>query len=89
MFPGFVNAFKDNDKNVHLYFYPGLDERNKPIYRTLDLSNCEFEYKYTKNDDGSWEYVFDSSTLEKPITEIRCKLITSKSGHVVEEILTI
>ena len=42
MIPGFVSAYKDNDKFVHLYFFPGIDEQNMPIYKDIDLSNKNY-----------------------------------------------
>ena len=32
MFPGFVNAYRDKNNHVHLYFFPGIDEHGNNIY---------------------------------------------------------
>lgn len=85
MFPGFVNAYKDKNDIVHLFFYPGLDDDMLPIYRTLDLtgSNCKFELK--KYNDNSIEYIFDN----KNIRLIHCNLIESKTNKCHVESLKI
>lgn len=85
MFPGFVSIYKDTEDYVHLYFFPGIDKYNKPIFRSMDLSNTEFDYKCTKNSDNSIDYKFQ----EKNIIKIKCKLIDSRSGQAVVRILEI
>jgi hypothetical protein len=74
MFPGYVTIFRDKDKFIHLYFYPGIDESNNFYYRDLDLSNCKVKYNETVNEDSSKEYVFEN----KNIIKIVCKLIDNK-----------
>ena len=46
MFPGFVSIYKDDNKYINLYFYPGLSDDGTDIYRPLELTN---EYEYIKN----------------------------------------
>jgi hypothetical protein len=79
MFPGFVSIYRDDEGFVHLYFFPGIDKYNKQIYRSLDLSNIEFDYKYTKHTDNAIDYKF----TDKKIIKIRCKLIDSRTGQPI------
>ena len=46
MFPGFVSIYKDDNKYINLYFYPGLSDDGTDIYKPLELTN---EYEYIKN----------------------------------------
>ena len=86
MFPGFVSIYKDENKFVHLYFFPGIDKYGKTIYRSLDLSNIKFDYKFTKNqNDNAIDYKF----LERNIVKIKCKLIDSRTGQAVYRTLEI
>ena len=73
MFPGFVNAYKDKDKNVHLYFYPGIDEHNNHIYNSINMSDCMFTYNMTTNEDDSVDICFHN----KNIIKINVKMIRS------------
>ena len=82
MFPGYVTMFKDKDKFIHLYFYPGLDNINNFYYRDLDLSNCQVEYSESINEDGSKEYIFEN----KNIIRIVCKLIDNKGKLHIKEL---
>lgn len=77
MFPGFVSLYKDDDNFIHLYFFPGIGDDNKIIYRSLDLSNVNYEYKYVKHDDKSVDYKFES----KRIVKVVCTLIDNKTGN--------
>ncbi|MBO5003775.1 MAG: hypothetical protein J6D03_00610 [Clostridia bacterium] len=86
MFPGFVSIYRDDEEFIHLYFFPGIDKYGKQIYRSLDLSNIEFDYKFSKNtDDNAIDYKF----LEKNIVKIKCKLIDSRTGQAVYRTLEI
>jgi len=82
MFPGYVTIFKDSDKFIHLYFYPGIDDNNDFYYRDLDLSNCQVKYNKIINTDGSKEYIFEN----KNIIRIICKLIDNKGGLHLKEL---
>lgn len=83
MFPGYVTIFKDSDKFIHLYFYPGIDDNNAFYYRDLDLSNCKVNYKQINNVDGSKEYIFEN----KNIIRIICKLIDNKGTLHLKELV--
>ena len=72
MIPGFVTAYKDKEKFIHLYFFKGLGDDDLPIYNDIDLSNINFKYDEIINIDGSKDYKF----YDKNIIRLRCKLIT-------------
>ena len=44
MIPGFVTIYIDKDNYKHLYFYPGLSDDEEPIYRNIELPNCQLKY---------------------------------------------
>ena len=44
MIPGFVTIYTDKDKYKHLYFYPGLSDEDEPIYRNIELPDCQLKY---------------------------------------------
>lgn len=71
MFPGFVSIYKDKDKFINLYFYPGYTDDNSEIYGPIELTN-EYEYIKTINDDNSIVYKFSNKKIKK----IKCKLIS-------------
>ena len=71
MFPGYVTAFRDKYRFVHLYFFPGITETGKQYYKRIDLSNCTFKYNKIQNDDSSEEYIFENTKIIK----ITCNLI--------------
>lgn len=75
MIPGFVSIYKDKDKFVHLYFYPGINNDNTPIYKNIDLSNCKIKYEEVANIDNSIDYKF----LNKDVIKINCKLLDNKT----------
>ena len=77
MFPGFVSFYRDNLNKVHVYFFRGIGENNKPIYRTLDLSHIKEEYKFNKLNDGAIDYVFSNPFL----TTLSCKLVEISTGE--------
>ncbi len=83
MFPGYVTIFKDDQKFIHLYFFPGIDENNNFYYRDLDLSNCKVKYKKIVNKDNSKEYIFE----KKNIIKITCKLIDNKNKLHIKELI--
>lgn len=78
MVNGFVNMSKDKDDFVHLFFYPGVDDDDKPIYRNMDLSNIPFKYSYTINSDSSIDYKFDN----KNICRLHCTLVPVGNGEI-------
>lgn len=80
MFPGFVHIYRDSDKFVHLYFFSGIDDENKPIYKDIDLSNVSFTYTCSKN-NNSIDYKFDN----KSIVRIKCNLVPTTSGKQIEK----
>jgi len=82
MFPGYVTIFKDEDNFIHLYFYPGLDEKNNYYYKDLDLSNCKVQYSEIINKDKSKEYIFEN----KNIIRITCKLIDNHGNLHLKEL---
>ena len=78
MVPAFVNMKKDNDGFIHLYFFPGVDDNENPIYRDMDLSNIPFTYSCVNKEDSSIDYKFDN----KSICKIHCKLVPTGNGEV-------
>lgn len=82
MFPGFVTIFKDKDKNIHLYFFPGIDEDDKPFYRDLDLSKCGCTYTEHETFGLGKEFIFEN----KRICKIVCKLIDNKGNTHLKEL---
>ena len=43
----------------------------------MDLKNINIEYKFTKNDDKSYDFVF----LE-PLRKLTCTMIHNKTGNI-------
>lgn len=84
MFPGFVTLFKDSNSKVHLYFFPGLDENNNPIYKDLDMTKSNLSYTEIDNNDKSKEFIFD----REDIIKMKCKLI-KQDGSIDYEELTL
>lgn len=76
-FPGFVSAYRDNLNKTHIYFFRGISENDKPIYRPLDFVNVDIDYKFTTLSDKAVDYVFESN-----IKSVTCKLIESDTGKV-------
>ena len=58
MFPGFVNTYKDINNNVHLFFFPGIDEHGNNIYNNIDMTEYASSYTMTNNDDNSIDICF-------------------------------
>ena len=71
MLPGFITLYKDNNNLIHLYFFKGLTDNDKPYYHDLDMSNCKYEYKMNVNSDNSIEYIFNDNSIKM----MNCKLI--------------
>lgn len=77
MIPGFAIAYKDDDKNVHIYFYPGYDDNGDKIYGDIEW-NTSLSYKENKKDDGAIDYIFD----KKDIKTISLKLINKNDKSI-------
>lgn len=85
MFPGFVTAYKDNKGYVHLYFFPGLDNRGKPIYRDIDLKHLNIKYDFKKNIDNSIDYKF----YNKNIIKLHCKLLFNTTEEEFYQVIEV
>jgi hypothetical protein len=85
MFPGFVYIYKDKSKFVHLFFFKGIDDEYKPIYRDLDLSKIPFSYSEKVLNEYTSDYVF----INKSIIKITCKLVPTDliNNSIHEKIL--
>lgn len=77
MFPGFVSLYKDSTSRLHVYFFRGIGDNLKPIYRTLDLTHIREPYKFTELEDGAVDYIFDNPFL----STIDCKLVNISTGE--------
>lgn len=84
MIDGFVVAYKDKEGFVHLYFYPGINEDGRPVYRDIDLSACRIKYTKTKYTDNAVDYKF----FDKRVYKLNCKLLDFNNNKHIE-ILTI
>lgn len=80
MIPGFVIAYKDEEDYIHLYFFPGIDEYDQPIYKDIDLSNCKFRYTKSRYLDNAIDYKF----YDKRICKLTCKLLDYKNNENIE-----
>lgn len=74
MIPGFAIAYKDDEHNVHIYFYPGYDDQGEKIYGDIEW-NTMLTYTETKKDDGAIDYMFE----DKSIKSISLKLVDKKT----------
>lgn len=83
MIPGFVINYVDNSNFKHLYFFPGIDDKDKSIYNNIDLSNCTFKYDKLINKDNSIDYKF----YDKHIKKIICKLVSQNNETIIEELI--
>ena len=77
MFPGFVSMYKDSVGKPHVYFFRGIGDNMKPIYRTLDLTHIKEDYRFTELEDGAVDYIFDNLFL----STIDCKLVNISTGE--------
>lgn len=77
MIPGFAIAYKDIDKNVHVYFYPGYEDNGDKIYGDIEW-NTLLSYTEHKKDDGAIDYVFEN----KNIKNISLKLINKSNKSI-------
>ncbi|MBO5948626.1 hypothetical protein J6Q66_07310 [bacterium] len=81
MFPGFILVYKDENEFIHLYFFKGIDDNGKDIYKNIDLSKIPCKYSEIKNIDGSFDYKFEN----KKISQISCKLVPyDQINHRIE-----
>ena len=71
MIPGFATIYTDKDNYKHLYFYPGLDDNEKPIYRTIELPHYRLKHDKIINEDMSIDYKF----YDNSIIRIKCNLV--------------
>ena len=55
----FITSFRDST-SVHIYFFPGRDERGSSIARMTFLTTVT-DYKYVRQSDGSIEYIFSDN----------------------------
>lgn len=76
MFPEFATVYRDDENKIHLYVFPGIDDNGKQIYRNMDLKNINAEYKYIKNDDKSYDFIFSDVNIK----HIECSMIHSITG---------
>lgn len=76
-FPGFVSLYTDSFGKSHIYFFKGLTENFKPIYKSLDLSNIKQPYKFTEYPDKAIDYVFEGR-----IDKVECNLVEVATGKV-------
>ena len=81
MFPGYATCYKDKNNKVHLYFFPGIDDKGKHIYKDLDLST-EIEHTVNKYSDSAKEYIFEN----KNIAKIVCKLLGNDGKYNIIEL---
>lgn len=72
MIPGFITLFKDDDEYVHLYFFRGITDENRPYYNKLELPNDKYKYTLIENKDNSFEYIFEN----KGIKSMTCQLVS-------------
>jgi hypothetical protein len=71
MIPGFASIYIDKEQYKHLYFYPGIDDNDNPIYGNIELPNCQFKYDRINNIDNSIDYKF----YNRSIIKIICNLV--------------
>lgn len=87
MFPGFVYLYKDEDSYLHLFFFKGIDDNLKPIYRDLDLSKIPFKFSINNLDEDTIDYKFEN----KSIVKITCNLVPNDlvNNTIQQKILTL
>lgn len=76
MFPEFAAVYRDQNNKVHLYVFPGIDDDGNQLYRNIDLNSINVDYKFTKNKDKSFDYVF-----EKDLKRLTCTIVNKKTGE--------
>ncbi len=85
MFPGFVNTYKDKNNNVHLYFFPGIDENGNSIYNKIDMKDVMSTYTMTDNSDGSSDICFYNDKIIK----VNVKLIKTSDSTPINKAISI
>lgn len=85
MFPGFVNTYKDKQNEVHLFFFPGIDEDGTNVYNNIDMSSFSSAYNMTTNPDNSVDIQFHN----KNIIKIHVKLIKNSDSSVEHKVLNV
>ena len=85
MFPGFVNTYKDKNNNVHLYFFPGIDDNGASIYNKIDMKDILSDYNMIDNEDGSSDICFYNNKIIK----VNVKLIKTADASVINQTFTI
>ena len=84
MLPGFVTAYKDKNKFIHLDFFPGLDDENNLIYKDIDLTkDIKIKYKTKKYVDGAMDFTF----YDKRIYKLNCKLLDYNNNEYIDTIV--
>lgn len=83
MFPGFVNVYKDKQEEVHLFFFPGIDENGNNVYNNIDMSSFKSSYNMTTNDDNSIDIQFHN----KNIIKVHVKLIKNSDSSTEHQVL--
>jgi len=82
MLPGFVDIYRDKKNFIHVFFFPGLDDEDIPIYKDIDMSSCNYKFEEIEHTDKSLDIKF----MNTKIIKIYCKLISYKdnSEHIEE-----
>lgn len=71
MFPEFATTYRDTNNKIHLFFFPGMDDSSKNIWKRLDLSKTDLKFEKHDFNDGAEEFIFE----REDITRITCRLI--------------
>lgn len=85
MLPGFVIPYRDATGNVHMYFYPGYDDRGRRIYRDIVWSGGTAVPVAGMMTDGARDYNF----MTPGIRRISCKLVRDLDGGCHTERFTL
>ena len=85
MFPGFVNTYKDDNNYIHLFFFPGIDEKGNNIYNNIDMSSFTSTYDMETNSDNSIDIKFHNRNIIK----IHVKLIKNSDSSVEHRVLNV
>lgn len=78
MFKEFATVYRDNNNKVHLYVFPGIDNNGKQLYRNMDLNNINVKYKFTKNEDKSYDFIFEDTNIKN----LTCTMIHNKTNII-------
>lgn len=80
MIEGFVTTYIDDEEWVHLFFYPGIDDDDKPIFNDIDMSKCGVRFDVSSFVDNSKDF----KLLNKNIIKVNCKLVTHH-GDIIKK----